>query len=582
MRRRAVAVLVLALVAGGLFAVSAAPASAAGPTCTVPGDYPTIQMAVNDPGCNVIIVAAGTYNEQVTINRSLTLQGAQAGVDARGPRGAESIITNACGPVQIEANNVTIDGFTIQGATIPADPCFFAGIWTNPGFAGTQGGYTIVNNIVQNNISGIELDSTCTNPTLVQHNLIQNNNNLGPGSGNAIQTNFGLCNATIDSNKFSGHTSSSLLVVAPSSDLRVTNNELVGGTSERVVLFDVSGSTISGNTSIGSTSTATINLAGGNSNITVNNNVLANGTRGIRVQDPFGVGPNSFVTAHANCISGNTTAGLEEDTGGHTGTLDATNNWWGSPTGPTIASNPGGTGDKIIDADGVVTYKPFLTSPPAAPCPGPAPACVSNSSISSNFNGTAIPAGRTIWFNAVLKASGLPTTGTTTVDFTNVMITFSDGTTNYVVPVPDAHVVYSSATTTASTTFSGSHMTQVPIGFGQNAFLDGKIYLVPPPGLKGGIKNVTWSGTFSTSTPGVNLQWKWGAAVYTSFPNDPNYNAVGIKPVDGAAQNPYANSDHAGTPENFKQFVTGGATGGGGSNYTGSYSGTAAVPCRAP
>ena len=373
MRFRAAPFFVLMLVASGLFAANAGPASAV-VACSVPSMlFPTIQSAVNNPLCDPINVAAGTYNEQVTISRTLTLNGAQVGVDARTRSGPESIITNSCGPVQIEADNVKIDGFTIEGSTDP-DPCFLAGIWTNPGFSGTQGGHTIVNNIVQNNISGIELDSTCAAaPTLVQHNLIRNNNNPGPGSGNAIQTNFGLCNATIDSNKFSGHTNSSLLVFGSSSGLHFTNNELVGGTSERVVLFGVSDSTITGNTSIGSTASGTIGLLGGNSGITILNNVLANGTRGIRVQDPFGVGPNSGVTAHANCISGNATAGLEENTGGYTpvatGSLDATNNWWGSPSGPTIASNPGGTGDKIIDQDGVVAYNPWLTSQPAAPCP---------------------------------------------------------------------------------------------------------------------------------------------------------------------------------------------------------------------
>ena len=38
-------------------------------------------------------------------------------------------------------------------------------------------------------------------------------------------------------------------------------------------------------------------------------------------------------------------------------------------------------------------------------------------------------------------------------------------------------------------------------------------------------------------------------------------NAIGPKPVDGSAQNPYPNSDHAGTPENSKPYVTGGARG---------------------
>jgi hypothetical protein len=39
---------------------------------------------------------------------------------------------------------------------------------------------------------------------------------------------------------------------------------------------------------------------------------------------------------------------------------DATGNFWGSPTGPTIASNPGGTGDPLDDR---VIYRPFLTAP---------------------------------------------------------------------------------------------------------------------------------------------------------------------------------------------------------------------------
>jgi hypothetical protein len=33
-------------------------------------------------------------------------------------------------------------------------------------------------------------------------------------------------------------------------------------------------------------------------------------------------------------------------------------------------------------------------------------------------------------------------------------------------------------------------------------------------------------------------------------------------------------------PENYKKFVVGGARGGGGSNFTGSYSGTASMPCQ--
>ena len=342
--------------------------------CTVPGSHPTIQSAVNDLTCSTINVAAGTYNEQVQITRTLTLRGAQAGVDARTrvPT-SESIINHPCGPVQIMADSVVLDGFTVQGSTM-SDPCFIAGIWTNPGFSGTQGGHQILNNIVQNNITGIELDNTGTIQTKVQFNLIQNNNNPGPGSANGIQVNFGLNNALIDSNKFSGHTNSSVLVSSGGDDQKITvsNNEFVGGSSERIVFGSVADSAITGNTSIGSTAVnGTIRLFGGNSNIAINSNVLRNGVRGIRVDDPFAIGPNSTITAQTNCIVGNTVAGLEVSAGGHAGTLNAENNWWGSASGPTIASNPGGTGDKIIDPDGVVDYTPFLTSPAGTPCAPP-------------------------------------------------------------------------------------------------------------------------------------------------------------------------------------------------------------------
>jgi nitrous oxidase accessory protein NosD len=392
--RRVARLLLAASLAVGLIVIGVQPAGAVPATLVVDEDgfasatdcnaltpaFPTISAAeaAASPG-DTIKVCPGLYNEMVFIDvDDLTILGAQAGADARTRlfvAANESIVDHPCGPVQISADRVTLDGFTVQGSTL-SDPCFLSGIWTNPGFGGTQGGHQILNNIVQNNISGIELDSTCVNPTLVQFNLIQNNNNPGPGSGNAIQTNFGLCNATIDSNRFSGHTNSSFLVVAPSSNLDVTNNELVGGTPERIVFGSVATSTISGNVSIGSTSSATIRLFGGDSDITIEHNTLRNGMRGIRVDD-LGFGINTNVDAHFNCIQGNSIAGLQVDSGAHPGPLDAQNNWWGSASGPTTPSNPGGTGDAIIDPDGVVDFTPWLLSPtgtgPSCPPPPPPP-----------------------------------------------------------------------------------------------------------------------------------------------------------------------------------------------------------------
>lgn len=312
---------------------------------------------------DTINVAAGTYNESVGINKdNLTLLGAQAGVDARTRVGAESIIDNACSPVSIYANNATLNGFTVQGSTM-SDPCNIAGIWTNPGFSGTQGGHQILNNIIQNNVAGIELDNTGTLQTKVQFNLIRNNNNPGPNGGSGIEVSFGLNNAVIDNNKFTGQTSDSMTVQAASSGVTISNNELVGGTAEGFFIALLSSSSITGNTSVGSTSYATIDLFGGNDGVTITCNLLATGQRGISVDDPYGVGPNKNITAHNNNIQGNAVAGLQVDTGAYTpGILNAENNWWGSPTGPTSTNNPGGTGDKVIDPANAVDFFPYLTS----------------------------------------------------------------------------------------------------------------------------------------------------------------------------------------------------------------------------
>jgi hypothetical protein len=53
---------------------------------------------------------------------------------------------------------------------------------------------------------------------------------------------------------------------------------------------------------------------------------------------------------------------------------------------------------------------------------------------------------------------------------------------------------------------------------------------------------------------------------------------VGARPFNHTDHdNPPANRDNAGTPENFKSSVIPGARGKGGKNYTGSYSGSAEI-----
>ncbi len=209
--------------------------------------------------------------------------------------------------------------------------------------------------------------------------------------------------------------------------------------------------------------------------------------------------------------------------------------------------------------------------------------CPSTSTNTSNFNGTPIQPGSFIWFNANFTASGIPSTGAT-ITFSASTITFTADQL-YTVAVPNAQITFSPTAVCASTSFdtaSNTWFTTVPLAGSDEIFVSGVAFPVPAgfSTVGGRVSGpVSWQGQFTSDTSGLSVAWKWGAAVYTTFTQD--YNMLGVKPTHTHACL-YNNSDHAGVPEGvdpnsglpFKAFVTGGARGGGGSNWTGSWSST--------
>jgi len=115
------------LLIAGIVLLGAIPALAQVTNVDTGETFATIQAAIDDSNTkngNTITVDAGTYNEHVRITKSITLKGAQAGVDPRpsvgGRTGAETVLDAqeaSAYVIQIAAANVTINGFTITGGT---------------------------------------------------------------------------------------------------------------------------------------------------------------------------------------------------------------------------------------------------------------------------------------------------------------------------------------------------------------------------------------------------------------------------------------------------------------------------------
>lgn len=331
----------------------------------------TLQAAVNKASAgDTVNVEAGVYPVAgvVTVNKTLNLKGAQAGVAAQEHAGTESILENS-GGIYVTANDVIIDGFVVQHST--------SGAFTGYGIAlgaGTSGA-RVVNNIIQDNIVGLGLANHPSGAqAVVQYNVFRNNTQPGPASGHAIYTDQyvagegGVEDVLIANNEFdeaNGAVTGTFGIgisntgTLPFTAIQINNNKFdaVSPASRGMYFFGTASSSIKSN-SIRNKTNYAIRFLGGNDGITIECNVILESNRAVHVS----AGVNSNITVRDNNIAGNLTAGLEVDTGKYSGVLNAENNWWNSPTGPMTPANPLGTGDKIIDPDGVVVFTPFRTA----------------------------------------------------------------------------------------------------------------------------------------------------------------------------------------------------------------------------
>jgi hypothetical protein len=345
-------------------------ASGGGSTvCDVPSRYPTIQAAVDETNCKTIRVAPGAYAESVAVNRSVTLQGAQAGRDARVRRGRESVVSGgARATFTVTADDVTIDGFTLNG---PVDQGTAALV-----MPGGNSGETIQNTIIDNPGRAA---SITTSRSVFRRNAVRNATTAGDGfQGNSKA----IHDVTIADNTFTGSKlalyHADITFIEGNRNLTVSGNRSTGD-GTLVALFKTTAAHVTGNTVTGDGSSSAIYIGGADHNVTVSHNTVSAAGAAVKVANDAGDGPNSGVTisrntlrgnqygvnvakgstsdtVHAtrNTITGNTSYGVYDDPASGAPT-DATCNWWGDPRGP----GPAGPAhaDKVSPG---VTYKPWL------------------------------------------------------------------------------------------------------------------------------------------------------------------------------------------------------------------------------
>ena len=268
------------------------------------------------PGKSVM-VAVGTYNEQLIINKGITLQGAEK----------ESTIISGFeytgNLITIEADNITITGFTIDGSSSTSIGLYFD----------SYSSININNNIIQNN-SSYGINYSNSSPT-IENNNIKNNNysgiDVGTGGAGIIRDNF------VVSNKYGIRTYGDSCPEITRNNISNNNTGIYCRESATPI---ISYNTINNNSGYG----------------ILIDNILGNSVN----PDIGGVEGGS---AGKNNISGNYIHGVRNKT---THNIYAKYNWWGDTAGPKYPGNNSSSGDWAYwsETGGDIIFNPHLTAEP--------------------------------------------------------------------------------------------------------------------------------------------------------------------------------------------------------------------------
>ena len=332
------------------------------PSC----NYTSIQTAINNATAgDTINVFAGIYNENININKAITLVGASSATVT-----VNALVSNVHA-FTVTSSNVGISGFTVTGASVDTTAGIYlaAGVEnctiSNNNLTGNGDGIwleigadynTIINNYASNNHQGIELHGADYNI------LINNRANYNTDYNNGFKLEHAdhntFINNTANFNKQHG-----FYLVAI--DGGCNYNTFINNTANYNIQRDgfrireSHDNTFTGNTA-NSNTRAGIMLEGNSSYSIFTGNTFTNNSIGLQVRKDTLNNSDATTLIISKNMFRNINLGISYDGSGVT--INAINNYWGSCDGPYHAiTNPTGHGDVVSDN---VDYTPWIGACP--------------------------------------------------------------------------------------------------------------------------------------------------------------------------------------------------------------------------
>lgn len=190
----------LVLIGGLVLALAGTVSPAFAQSCSVPGTYATIQLAI-DAGsgvCDTITVSAGTFNENLTIGRSLTLNGAGKTSTIINGGGTDRVVTIDGSGIEVWLNDLTVTGGDATSVST-SSPTFGGGILVKGGATLRGENLQVEDNLASTGTNGrggglaIDTGSAYLTSTMFISNTANRRSGVltGNGQGGGLYLNIG-------------------------------------------------------------------------------------------------------------------------------------------------------------------------------------------------------------------------------------------------------------------------------------------------------------------------------------------------------------------------------------------------------